>query len=49
MHGDAPVDPARVRGGPARLPDDVRATLPVVLHEHRDRMYARHLGAPVEL
>jgi glutathione S-transferase len=30
-------------------PDDVRATLPAVLCEHRDRMYARHLGAPVEL
>jgi glutathione S-transferase len=30
-------------------PDDVRAALPGVLREHRDLIYARHLGAPVEL
>jgi glutathione S-transferase len=30
-------------------PDDVRAALPGVLREHRDLVYKRHLGAPVEL
>jgi glutathione S-transferase len=30
-------------------PEDVRTALPGVLCEHRDRIYARHLGAPVEL